>query len=270
MLRDARTDAGWSQKQAGQALTPPVSHAVISYMESGEGPLDPLKIRGLLTAYGRDKAHIERVARLAERYADQGAWWADYKDVVEDWLETFLGLEVLAKRLFVWEPMVLPGILQIPEYHEALLLNHLRFAPAEVPHLVKLRGERRDRRLLGQDPLEFTTVIEERTLDRMVGGRAVMEKQYRQLLEWNRLPNVHMYVMPDATAVHDGLDGEFTLLDFEEAQSVAYIEAQDGAMYIQDQDRVGKYDLARRRMCAAATTPVEEAITMRLDRLAAA
>ena len=41
-------------------------------------------------------------------------------------------------------------------------------------------------------------------------------------------------VMPLAVAVHDGLDGEFTLLDFDAARSIGYVEFQDGAVYVQD------------------------------------
>jgi hypothetical protein len=77
-------------------------------------------------------------------------------------------------------------------------------------------------------------------------------------------------------AVHDGLDGEFTLLDFNAAQSIADIEAQDGALYVQDPDRVQTYDLASKRMREAATRAldnraetVEQALTVRLDHLAA-
>ncbi|MGB7799377.1 MAG: Scr1 family TA system antitoxin-like transcriptional regulator [Pseudonocardiaceae bacterium] len=45
--------------------------------------------------------------------------------------------------------------------------------------------------------------------------------------------------MPVTVASHDGLDGEFLLLDFDEAQSIGYIEYPTGAIYIQDQDQVG-------------------------------
>jgi hypothetical protein len=58
------------------------------------------------------------------------------------------------------------------------------------------------------------------------------------------------------------------MLDFREAQSVAYIEFQDGAVYVQDPDRVKKHDFRRKRMCSRAT-PAAQAIKDRLDRLAA-
>jgi hypothetical protein len=47
--------------------------------------------------------------------------------------------------------------------------------------------------------------------------------------------------MPVTVAVHEGLDGEFLLLDFDEAQSIGYIEYPTGVIYVQDQDQVGVY-----------------------------
>jgi Domain of unknown function (DUF5753) len=126
----------------------------------------------------------------------------------------------------------------------------------------------RQERLFGDDPLEFVTVIEEATLDRMVGGPAVMRRQLEHLLEVDQRPHVTLLVMPSVVAVHDGLDGEFMLLDFREAQSVACVEFQDGAVYVQDRDRVEKYDFRRKRMCSRAA-PAAQAIKDRLDRLAA-
>jgi hypothetical protein len=71
--------------------------------------------------------------------------------------------------------------------------------------------------------------------------------------------NVELHVMPVEVAVHDGLDGDFLLLDFDEAQSIGYIEYQNGAVYVQDQDQVGLYTLAADRLCAAALSGAESA-----------
>lgn len=262
-LVNARKRAKVSQKQAASVLG--CSHVTISYMEAGTTVQEPARITQLLKRYGCDQAHVDRLARLAGRYANKGTWWADFADVVPDWLATFVGLEGLASAEFVWEPLALPGMLQIPEYAEALLVDHLHFAPVDVPQVVNLRMARQEL-LTGDDPLQFSTVIEETTLDRMVGGPTVMRRQLEHLLELHERSNVDLYVIN--VAVHDGLDGEFTLLDFKEAQSIAYAEIQDGAIYVQDQDRVSKYMMTRERMCAASVSPVD-AIQSRLARLAA-
>jgi hypothetical protein len=236
-------------------------------MEAGTTVQEPARITKLMKHYGCDQADIDRLARLAGGYADRGAWWADFADVVPNWLETFVGLEGLARGEFVYDPLVLPGPVQVPEYAEALLVDHPRVAASDVSRVVALRMARQER-LSGDDPLEFVTVIEETTLDRMVGGPAVMRRQLEHLSEVDQRPHVTLLVMPSVVAVHDGLDGEFMLLDFREAQSIAYTEFQDGAVYVQDPDRVKKYDFRRKRMCSR-TTPAAQAIKDRLDQLVA-
>jgi hypothetical protein len=263
-LMNARKRAKVSQKAAGAAAG--CSHVTVSQMEAGTTAQEPARITKMMKRYGCDQADIDRMARLAGSYADRGAWWADYADVVPDWLATFVGLEGLASFSFVYEQAVLPGAVQIPEYAEAMLVDHLRVAAADVPQVVELRMARQER-LSGDDPLEFVTVIEEDTLDRLIGGPSVMRRQYQRLLELDELPNVTLLMMPKTVAVHDGLDGELMLLGFRDAQSIAYFEFQDGAVYIQDQDRVKKYDFTRKRMCRRAV-PAAQAIKDRLDRLA--
>ncbi len=262
-LVNARKRAKVSQKDAASVLG--CSHVTISYMEAGTTVQEPARVTKLLKRYGCDQAHVDRLARLAGSYADKGTWWADFADVVPDWLATFVGLEGLASAEFVWEPLALPGMLQIPEYAEALLVDHLHFAPVDVPQVINLRMARQEL-LTGGEPLHFSTVIEEKTLDRMVGGPKIMRRQLELLLELHEQPNVDLNVIN--VAVHDGLDGEFTLLDFKEAQSIAYAEIQDGAIYVQDRDRVSRYAMTRKRMCSASVSPVD-AIESRLARLAA-
>jgi Domain of unknown function (DUF5753) len=58
--------------------------------------------------------------------------------------------------------------------------------------------------------------------------------------------------LPVTVAVHDGFDGDFLLLDFDEVQGIGYLEYPTGAIYIQDQDQVGACTLSAGRLCAAA------------------
>jgi hypothetical protein len=75
--------------------------------------------------------------------------------------------------------------------------------------------------------------------------------------------------LPVTVAVHDGLDGEFLLLDFDEAQDIGCIEYPTGAVYIQDQDRVGACTLSADRLCAVALSESDsvDAIVARIETL---
>jgi DNA-binding XRE family transcriptional regulator len=264
-LRASRERAGVTQVVAGKVIG--CSHSKIVYLETGKTQQRPDEVTALLRAYGADVEHVDRMAALAGR-ADQSTWWASFNDVLPNWFKTFVGLEGLAAAEFMYEPLVLPGQLQTEGYATALLDGHLRVPPMEVLQVVRGRMARQ-RVADEQDPLRFRAVIEEYVLDRIVGGPSVMRSQLRHLLDLMARDNVELHVMPVSRTVHDGLDGEFLLLDFVEAQSIGYIEYPNGAIYVQDQDQTQLYALTADRLCAAALSESDSLalITGRLDDL---
>ncbi|WP_280361293.1 helix-turn-helix domain-containing protein [Nocardia wallacei] len=265
-LRAAREQAGIKQADAAKIIgcTP----TKLSYMESGRTGQQPEEVAALLRAYGVAVEHIDRSVQLAGR-ADHGTWWAPYKDVLPDWFRTFVGLEGLASAQFAYGILVLPGQLQTAEYCAALLNDSLQIPRMDTAQVVKARMARQ-RLADSTAPLQFRTVIEETMLDRQVGGPAVMRRQLEHLLAMAELDNVDMHVMPTAVSVHDGLSGEFVLLDFSEARSIAYVEYHTGALYLQESEQVHLYSLAADRLCAKAlsTSASAEMIAERIAKLA--
>lgn len=265
-LKVARERGNLKQTEAAKVLG--CSQAKINYLETGKTQQKPDEVTALLRAYGADVEHVDRMASLAAR-ADQGTWWAPFSGAVPQWFKTFIGLEGLAAAEFTYEPLLLPGQLQTPDYAAALLVDNLRVAPADAPQVVRARMARQ--RLTDKDhPLRFRAVIEQYVLDRVVGDPQVMRAQLEHLLTLMRRDNVELHVMPVNVTVHDGLDGDFILLDFDEAQSIGYVEYPAGALYVQDQDQVGAYTLASERLCAAALSVSEsaDAIAARIETLA--
>lgn len=264
-LRAARERANTKQTDAAKVLG--CSQAKINYLETGKTQQKPDEVTALLRSYGADVEHVDRMASLAAR-ADQGTWWAPFGDVLPNWFRTFVGLEGLADAEFTYESLLLPGQLQTPDYAAALLIANLRVPPIDAPQVVRARMARQ-RIADDSNPLRFRAVIEEYVLDRIVGGPQVMQAQLEHLLALMRHENVELHVMPVTVAVHDGLDGDFLLLDFEEAQSIGYIEYPTGAIYVQDQDQVATYNLTADRLCAAALSVSDsvDAITARIETL---
>lgn len=254
-LRVARERAGLKQIEAGKVLD--CSQARINYLESGKTQQQPEDVTKLLRAYGADVEHVDRMASLAGR-ADQGTWWAPFGDVLPNWFKTFVGLEGLAASAFAYEPLLFPGQLQTADYAAALLVGNLRVPPMEAQQVVRARMARQ--RLADETkPLRFRAVIEQYVLDRVVGGAQVMRAQLEHVLTLMRRDNVEVHVMPVGVAVHDGLDGDFLLLNFDEAQSIVYVEYPTGAIYVQDQDHVAAYTLSTDRLCAAALSVSDSA-----------
>ncbi|QIS09819.1 helix-turn-helix domain-containing protein [Nocardia arthritidis] len=263
-LKDARERARMSQKQAGERID--CTATKINYLETGKTMQQPSEVAVLLEAYGADRIHVERISALAAQ-ADQTTWWAPFSPAFPNWFKTFVGLEGLAESQFCYTSLHLPGQLQTPEYAAALLEGHLRVAPADASQVVRARMARQ--RLTGEHPLHLRVIIEEYVLDRAAGGPEVMGPQLKHLLKLTKLPNVELHVMPITVAVHDGLDGDFIVLNFESARSIGYIEYPAGALYVQEEDQVELYKMAIDRMCAAALSEPDsvDAIKSRLAKL---
>ncbi|MFI9509067.1 helix-turn-helix domain-containing protein [Nocardia sp. NPDC052566] len=264
-LRTARLRAKVSQVDAAAELG--CSQPKINHMESGKFQQQPDDVAKLMRLYRAAPAQIGRIESLIGR-ADEGTQLAAYSDVLPDWFRTFAELEALAAGQFTYQAMALTGQLQTEGYATALLGGGLQIAALDLPRAVKARMARQ--RVTNEvDPLNLEVVIEEDTLSRLVGGPAVMTEQLRHLLELTKRPNIKLQVMPKQVAVHVGLDGDFTLLNFAEAQSIGYTEYQTGSLLVQDPDQVALYKLIADRLQALALSADESAqvILDHVDRL---
>lgn len=268
-LRDARERAKKSQREAAEVLD--CTQTKINYLESGRNQQQPEEIKALLTFYATDtridQVHIERLASLAAQ-ADQSSWLAPFGDVFPNWFKVFVGLEGLATKVFAYNETLLPGQLQTEGYAAALLEGNLRVAPMDAPQVVAARMARQ--RVADEtNPLQFVAVIEEYVLDRIVGGPEVMKAQLEHVLGLMERDNVAVQVMPVSVTVHDGLDGEVMVLDFDHAQSIGYIEYPAGAIYVQQPDQIALYKMAadRLRKAALSVSDSAEVIRSRLNNL---
>jgi uncharacterized protein DUF5753 len=204
----------------------------------------------LLRAYGADAEHIDRIASLTAR-ADQKTWWAPFSDVFPDWFKTFVGLEGLATGEFAYGMALLPGQLQTPEYAAALLVGSIHTSEIDAPQVVQARMARQ-RLTDDAHPLRYRAVLEQNAIERVVGGPDVMRGQLRHLLSLMQRDNVDIQSIPTTIAVHGGLNGDFLLLEFDDAQSIGYIEYASGALYIQEHKEVAKYTLTAERLMSIA------------------
>jgi hypothetical protein len=176
-------------------------------------------------------------------------------DVVPDWLKTFIGLEGLAEQSSIYAPLVFPALLQTEDYALGVTAGNIRVRPDHNERTVSMRMERQ-RRLFDEDhPLTLTVMLEEVVLDRPIGGPDVLHAQLEHVLALIERDNVDIRVLPTAIGAHDGLVGPFTVFEFQKAQSIAYVELVNGAIYVQDQDQVNGYTRTVNRLREVALSP---------------
>lgn len=135
--------------------------------------------------------------------------------------------------------------------------------PDHNERTVSLRMERQRRLFAEDDPLRLAVMLEEAALDRPVGGHEVLRGQLEHVLRLIEHENIEVRVLPTALGAHEGLVGPFTVLDFAKAQSIAYVELVNGAVYVQDQDQVAGYNRTVDRLREVALSPEKTADLIR-------
>jgi hypothetical protein len=111
----------------------------------------------------------------------------------------YIGLEAEATSILEWQMNVVPGLLQTERYAREVLTGYQEVATIS-PRVIERRLETRlvRQQLLTRDePLEYTTLLDESVLLRQRGDRFVMQAQLRRLVDFSELSdNVTIRVVP--------------------------------------------------------------------------
>ncbi|ALG13123.1 helix-turn-helix domain-containing protein [Kibdelosporangium phytohabitans] len=248
------------RKQAGLTIAQAagksgIGRPKLGHMETGKYTQYPDDVANLMTVYGAPQRDVDRMASLAGSCSGR-SWLAPWKHLVPDWFKTFVGLEGLAESEFVFEPMVLPGLLQTEEYAQAITDATGFVRRDQTERFVSFRLTRA-KRLTDDVPLNLHVVVGEGALRLDVGTPDVREAQLRHVLTLAKLPTVTIQVIRPEDGPHAAMTGRIVVLDFAQAQSIAYSEQVDGAVYVQDQDDVRTYKMAVENLKSVALTPAK-------------
>jgi len=140
--------------------------------------------------------------------------------------------EVEATRERSLDTVIVPGILQTPEYAEAI--SHSRRRLERSPGWEERAGdERRDRQALlrrNENPLHLHVLIHEAALRQVIGSPEIMAAQLDHLLTMGELPNVVVQVVPFTFGAHGAMTGPMFLMSFPEDDEPdsAYAESVTG------------------------------------------
>ncbi len=252
-LKRCRERAGLTQESVSRHFE---WHAAkVTRIETARVAVTPRDVRDLLTLYGvEDEQYREALLELA-RASKQKTWWTDYRDIMRP--GNFVGLEAEASTLRVWEPIVVPGLLQTEAYMQALMRTGRSWDPPEqMARRVALRLKRQAR-LSGPNPLELFAVIDESIVRRSIGGPAVMEEQLGHLIDMAKLPNVTVQILPFDAGEHPFLGGSAALLEFRETThlDVVYLEGLAGDLYEEQHSEVARYRAELERLSERSLDP---------------
>ncbi|MFG1706529.1 helix-turn-helix domain-containing protein [Nonomuraea sp. M3C6] len=254
-LRRLRESRGITREAAAYVIRG--SQSKISRMESGRTSFKPRDVADLLTLYGVTE-EAERQALLAlAKQANAVTWWQDYRDVIPEWFEAYVGLEQDAALIRTHEVQFVPGLLQTEEYARAVIAHgHHDDSAEQVERRVAVRM-RRQRILTRSTTHRLWVVMDEAALHRRVGSRETMRAQLEHLGRLAELPHVTVQVIPFTSGIVGGV-GPVTILRFAQTElhDVAYVEHLIGAQYFTKEAEVLPYQklMDELGICAAPST----------------
>ncbi|MEV0570224.1 helix-turn-helix transcriptional regulator [Dactylosporangium sp. NPDC050588] len=264
-LKKSREEAGFTQESVSRHFE--WHSAKVTRIENARVPVNARDVNDLLTLYGvSDPAYREALLALA-RQSKQRTWWTDYRDVMRP--GNFVGMEADASITRVWEPIVLPGLLQCEDYMRALIgIGRRNDTRESIERRVSLRRLRQER-LTAASPLQLVALFDESVIHRVVGGPSVMQEQYRKIIDVAALPNVSVRIVPFTAGEHPFMGGPITFLEFPDVAhlDVIYLEGLAGDYYEEQPAEVKRYRDEFERL---ETKALSEASTVRLiERLLA-
>lgn len=215
-------------------------------------------IRVLLDTYGVSDEAIREALSALTREARQHGWWAAFGALDDNFVE----FEAEAGRISTWQPLVIPGLLQTPEYAAALHRGYLMRDEEEIERLVQLRIERQ-KILIGDDPPKLWAVIDENAVTRSFGSPEAKAEQLQRLIETERLDHVEVQIMPMDAAPHPGLGGSFVILDFEDDPSLVYRETRPSSVYEEGPEQLEERRTVFQHLSATALGPKESIAWLR-------
>ncbi|MGW2663335.1 helix-turn-helix domain-containing protein [Nocardia tengchongensis] len=256
LLRSFRERSQKSMLTAGLAID--VSPPTILRLEDGlPSKISTPQIERLLDIYQISFAErtealemwdlVKRQDKLAKAQGTSKGWWQGYSDVYKPYFDHYLRLEAAATHMTSHQLVLMPGILQVPEYRRALIRT---FTPGmsavDTERLLELAARRQAR--IVDNGLNLVALLSESVLLHQPGGTRVLAEQLHHLAEISERPNVSIRVIRHSVGTNPGhVVLSFTLLEFPPMASrlveppVVYIEGAEGALYLERGDVIDRY-----------------------------
>jgi transcriptional regulator with XRE-family HTH domain len=201
-LAFARENAGFAT-QAALAEHLSIDRTVVGKAESGERPPSDSVLEAWIQACQIENVELLIVLLELARAMDDSdpipAWFADYVNDVE----------AVAHTIRTWQPVIVPGLLQTPDYARALF-TAMGENSARVDAQVAARVQRQS--VIDRDePVSLWVVLDDAVLRRCVASPVVMHEQLMFLAERASLPSVGVQLLPPEAGANAGCVGAVTV-----------------------------------------------------------
>ncbi|GAB0106832.1 helix-turn-helix transcriptional regulator [Nocardia sp. JMUB6875] len=256
-LRQWRQEAGYSLEMAASKI-PVMSQTALHRLEKGmKAKPNPRDVRAICELYGVSEDLIEGAVGLALQAAQKDWWWHSYGDLIPEGFGVYVAQEAAAESLVSYQPNLIPGLLQTPDYVLTLMKRALPDSePEEWERRVEIKTHRKSI-LTRPHPVAMDVIIGQAALHHRVGSASIMAAQLRHLTEISALhDNIKLHVLPFEAGFPCGVSmPPFVILDFGcgpdgmpiEPRTV-FLEHVIGGLYVRKPEDVESYDRSYRTL----------------------
>ena len=208
-LRALRQASGMEAKAVARSAV--MSTSKLSKIENGHTAPSVMDVEQILTAIGVSdevKAEYLEVVRAASTEAT--AWRLVRRMGVHKAQQQTRALEAQMTLLKLFQPALIPGLLQTPEYIRAILGRH-ELGEDVLTRTISARLERQQVLYDDAKPLHF--IITENVLRWRIVSPARMAEQIDRLISLSRLPNIDIRIVPFTARQTDIANHAFVIRD---------------------------------------------------------
>jgi transcriptional regulator with XRE-family HTH domain len=209
-LARVRREAGMTQVRLGKRLG--CSSSLIAHIEKGDRSPKSDFSRGCDEIFNTGDLFV-RLCRNITSPSGPG-WYIRWADEVEP----------RAKVLRTWDPMLIPGLLQIEDYARAVFRGGLATSEQEIEDSVSARM-RRQVIFNGASPPALWFLMDEGVIRRNVGGPWVMHHQLDHIATIAERQHVRVQLVTQDTPCTAGLASGFMIAELGNEPTVVSVES---------------------------------------------
>ncbi|MFJ4649887.1 helix-turn-helix domain-containing protein [Nocardia sp. NPDC088792] len=261
-LRDAREAANLTLEEAATLME--WGKSTLQRLEKGQTErVRSRVVQELCELYSIDEEKTAALKGLAQQVPAK-SWWHSYGDLIPANFNLYVGLEAAARCLTIYQPMIIPGLLQTADYTRVLDRTYFDTdTDTELERRIELKRQRQAIIFRGRKPAAASVVLHEAAIRTLLGDRHIMSAQLRHLANVSTRRNIELRVLPYRAGFPVGLAlPPFVLLEFgADAKggpvepTVVFAESFTGSMYLERPADVDRYQNAYAVVREAAMNP---------------
>lgn len=226
--------------------------AKISDLTLGKGGVDESDVVLLL---GYCQATVEEREHLLALFHESGnAWLQIPEDGVPDQVRTLIDQERDAEEIICWSMILVPGLLQTPDYGYVVTEHSPVIEAEDVPTVAAARAARAN---ILEPSRKFTFLIHEQALLLPVGGLEVWREQLAHLLRMSVRKYISLRIVPRSAGMHAGTCGDFRLMKFPKYPPVVYADSVNYCLFFDDAETVEVHEDILTALAAIALSEEE-------------